>query len=221
MTWAMLGTLPVRDLRSRYPEQGGTYPRRALPSIDEYIQHHVGAGEAPTGEAAALAAIDGIDRYHREHNGWPCIAYALVIDGAGTVWWTNGLEVAGYCHGTHNGRGVGVVWLGDWTYRAPPEVMLRAAYDLWQALQQHLAGMLTLLGHQDVMQTSCPGEHWPETKLRLLTMSDTIDPEAVRDPLNQLWAKAQIMRRQAVDLERMAGEVETHVVQIKQAVGLE
>lgn len=173
-TTVSIGGCDVLDVRDRSPYVNGEYDERDGDAISTFVQHH-SVTALPVGQDAALAVLDAIQRWHTgtppNGNGWPAIGYHFAIDGAGRVYWLNGLNLVSYHARVANTYGVGVVWLGTFTNEAPPAVMVDASRRLYRGLVKHLGRNLALVGHYEVKtnETSCPGKgHWARTKQAIL-----------------------------------------------------
>lgn len=125
---------------------------------DTIVIHH-----SATPDNRVLSNWEAIRRYHVEVHGWQDIGYHFGIehvDGLATLRkgrdiWTPGAQCKG-----HNSHSIGVVTVGDWTYKAPPEDKL-----------SYLASFVTFLcaalnvpvgnvkGHREMSgaNTECPG----------------------------------------------------------------
>jgi hypothetical protein len=175
-----IGGVPVNDVRARYPfAPGRAYAVRGLNAITHHVQHHT-VTATPTTEVGALAVLDAIYAYHTGTHGWPGTGYHFAIDGLGTIYYINGIELESYHAKQANAFGVGVAWLGTFSFAKdpPPPEMVEAAAQLYRGLEIELGRPLVLAGHREVNNdTLCPGDHWPQTKLRML---DRLQPSEVR-----------------------------------------
>lgn len=227
---AMIGGVEVLDVRDRFPEvQGRVYPRRPLSTIKRKVAHH-SVTRVPMTIADALSVLDAIQSWHtsgyREYPGeahdWPAIGYGFAIDGAGRRYWLNGLEVASYHARQANGDGVGIVWLGTFEHSAPPDVMVESFRELSGGLDRHVARVLALVGHREIPTnpTTCPGEHWQETKARLLRQEDDIvDKPKLVKALDDGWALTETLANK-LEHPALAVKLQKELVKIKAATGV-
>lgn len=190
----------VVDLRERYPFQPGMrHDTRPLSAIKRLVVHH-SATRTPVEDGTngpSVALIDGIDRWHKENNGWPAVGYHFCIDGDGTVFWVNGLQLVSYHSGPANQDSIGLCWLGNYENSRPPRAMVTMTAALLVALSQGLGRELELVGHQDVMRTTCPTRYWPPVRKDILELATPrpapgLVPQSIRDAaeshLHVLWA---------------------------------
>jgi predicted amino acid racemase len=101
---------------------------------------------------AILRQIDDGDR----RQGYGGIGYNLAVDYAGRIYRARGIGVLGAHAGDANGRNFGVCYIGDGRKRITPEAVraIRKTVDL---LTRKAGHRLTIMGHQDVNATACPG----------------------------------------------------------------
>lgn len=118
------------------------------------VVHHSVTPEG--GSAAEVRKIlQGIDADHRAR-GWGGIGYNLAVDYAGRIYVARGIDVLG-CHAENaNGRNFGVAYIGDGRKNVTPAAVdaLRKVVAL---LEKKAGHPLTVLGHQNLKATSCPG----------------------------------------------------------------
>lgn len=122
--------------------------------------HHTGY----TGPLDILGA-NGIGHLHTVTRGWARIGYDLIIDKAGTVWWTKKLMQYGpHCGNERfNKYSIPVTVHGDFTSESPSVAQLRAlkcvtdTLEEWVGEHQGKAQPLPIVRHKDIVNTACPG----------------------------------------------------------------
>jgi N-acetyl-anhydromuramyl-L-alanine amidase AmpD len=130
-----------------------TYNTRRLADIQHLIIHH--SAVAPT------AGPQRIADYHVSKLDWPGIGYHYVVGDDGTLYQTNALETVSYHAVDANPTGVGICFLGSFMKQVPPQAQLRAGAHLVAWLMQELGLSLgAVKGHQEVVDTRCPGDQW-------------------------------------------------------------
>jgi N-acetyl-anhydromuramyl-L-alanine amidase AmpD/uncharacterized small protein (DUF1192 family) len=130
-----------------------TYNTRRLADIQHLIIHH--SAIAPTAGAQRIAD------YHVSKLDWPGIGYHYVVGEDGTLSQTNDLETVSYHAVDANPTGVGICFLGNFMKKAPPQAQLQAGAHLVAWLMQELGLSLNAIqGHQEVVDTRCPGDQW-------------------------------------------------------------
>lgn len=162
-----IGNLEVNDLRGKLPTSGD-YPSRPLSDIKRIIIHHT-AGAKRDFSARELAV------YHADINGWPGVAYHLLVHWDGGIDYMQDVSLVTWHAGPANADSIGICLAGDWTDATPPDVMLDATRDLVANLQMALGQWYTVEGHQDVMDTTCPSRLWPQWRERV-TVRQPVPP---------------------------------------------
>lgn len=169
--------MQIRDLRGTY---GSEYPVRAS-TTTMFIAHHSEVPR-PVNEQGALAQIANIDTYHKTTQGWPGFAYHGAVWGdlffKCKDWNRMGYHSAGMDVSPRNGigdnndHGVAVVWLGNYsTGPGPSDQDLETMGEVYRLAMDEIGRNLTLVGHQDVWATACPGEWWSSGKHRVIDLS--------------------------------------------------
>lgn len=98
---------------------------------------------------------------------FPGLAYAMFVEGDGTVYWAWDFNVRTWHNAAdnHNGTHIGICYAGDHAPNAGQIVGMGRAIG-W--LQRRLGKLLIVEGHKDHYATSCPGPMWPQWKQRVL-----------------------------------------------------
>jgi hypothetical protein len=152
----MLGKLPINRKVTRR--------KREREDIETIVVHH-----------SALPPEVGpvpIARYHVNRNGWREIGYHYCVAEDGTISLTNPLRTISNHAGRLNTVSIGICLLGRFTEyidretdevvkRNPTQEQLNSMTWLINELQSQL-GLLNVVGHQEVWNTACPGDHWAD-----------------------------------------------------------
>ena len=151
---------PIQDLIDALPKhEEKQYGTRSLEDIQMLVVHH--SAVAPTVGPRRIA------EYHVKNLDWPGIGYHLLVAADGVIYQGNALKTVS----THAGRkgnpwGVGICFLGRFMKGVlPPPAQLRAGAHLLAWLLQELdLDLEAIKGHQELMQTACPGNQWLKGK---------------------------------------------------------
>ncbi|XP_063708503.1 peptidoglycan-recognition protein LB [Culicoides brevitarsis] len=145
--------------------------RGAAPYV---IIHHSYLPGHCTTTAECIKAMQDMQKYHQEVQGWNDIGYSFGVGGDGLVYQGRGFNVVGAHAPKFNDKSVGICLIGDWRKSLPPKAMLQAVQDLIEYGVQNgnIEEDYKLLGHRQVRDTECPGErlfdeiktwpHWAE-----------------------------------------------------------
>lgn len=152
------------DIRGTLPTRPGyaPYPRRNINAVDSVDIHYTaGPYTSSTYDIAAYqtgptAQLD-----------FPEIAYHLMVEADGTVYWCHDLNKRTWHNGAsgRNERAVGICFVGNGTPLEAQKVGIRQAIQ-WS--QEHLGRQLAVSGHKDTYPTACPGAAWPSWKSEIL-----------------------------------------------------
>ncbi len=145
---------PIQDLVDALPKHATLkYNARPLSDIQTLVIHH--SAVAPTVGPKRIA------EYHVNSLNWPGIGYHFLVGEDGIIYQGNRLETVSYHAAKVNPRGVGICFLGNFMTQVPPPAQLRAGAHLIAWLLQELKLDLEVVkGHQEYMQTACPGAQW-------------------------------------------------------------
>ncbi|MBI4318629.1 MAG: N-acetylmuramoyl-L-alanine amidase [Chloroflexi bacterium] len=165
--------------------------------VTNIIVHHTDTSNGATNWAAEVRAIW---YYHAISNGWGDIGYNFLIDPGGNVYEgrAGGDDVVGGHALRYNNGTLGVALLGDFTPVSPSSSAQNSLVGLlsWKAEQRGIdpTAMSTylvdrwvpsILGHRDVLGTSCPGSYLYSLLPQLRT--------AIRDRILANPASAEIL----------------------------
>jgi N-acetyl-anhydromuramyl-L-alanine amidase AmpD len=130
-----------------------TYDSRPVSDIKTLVIHH-----------SAVAASVGpkrIAEYHVKNLDWPGIGYHFLVGDDGVIYQGNAVTTLSFHAASVNPRSVGICFLGSFQKMVPPEAQLQAGGHLVAWLLQELNLDLDVVkGHQEYMQTACPGNQW-------------------------------------------------------------
>ena len=142
------------------PKGNGEYLKRRISDIDRIMIHH---SASPLNHTAYTFAA-----WHTSQQGknWPGIGYHYVINPDGSIQQTNYLTTRSYHSGREsNTKGVGVCLVGNFdSGNATPEQVQSLKW-LIKYLRYETGKKLAVLGHFEVMNTSCPGVNFRNTYL--------------------------------------------------------
>ncbi len=155
--------------------------------LEHAIVHHTAVATA--GDSAA--SVRAIWHYHANSNGWGDIGYNYLVDMNGNIFQgryydqdyaeKNSVDVVGGHALSYNYGSTGIAALGDFTNSQPSNAMLNsistmAAFKLYRYGVEPSGwrgGYPVIVGHRDVMQTSCPGSiHNHLTTIRSLASTE-------------------------------------------------
>ena len=152
------------------------YDRRTSP-VRRVVVHHT---DTPTTMTVRQIADYHVNGERRDANGnlvkaqWPGIGYHYVIGPDGTIYQTNRAETRSYHAGQANNDSVGISLIGRFMKRnwdgtpIPPEKQLPSPAQMdsvsrliaWLMKEHGISSVEKIVGHKEVMETSCPGDQW-------------------------------------------------------------
>jgi N-acetyl-anhydromuramyl-L-alanine amidase AmpD len=146
----------IQDLIDKLPKhKENTYRTRSLDDVQLLVIHH--SAVPPT------VGPERIAQYHVNKLDWPGIGYHFLVAEDGVIYQGNAVETVS----THAGKkgnpaGVGICFLGKFMQGVlPPPAQIQAGAHLVAWLMQELDLNLDVIkGHQELMQTACPGDQW-------------------------------------------------------------
>lgn len=140
----------------------GSYPKRSLSGITDITVHH---------SASTTGSPEGYAKHHVNNNGWPGIGYHFVIQPDGYIYQTNELDTASYHNGFNNSQAIGIVMTGNFNIDEPTSKQLRSLRKLIRNLKIHIPSIKNVVGHGQVISTSCPGSNTDVDSIRFWTNS--------------------------------------------------
>ncbi len=147
---------PIQDLIDKLPKhKENKYRTRPLADIQMLVIHH--SAVPPTVGPKRIA------QYHVNNLNWAGIGYHFLVAADGVIYQGNALQtVSTHAGSKGNPSGVGICFLGSFVKGAlPPSAQLQAGAHLVAWLVQELDLDLEVIkGHQELMQTACPGDQW-------------------------------------------------------------
>lgn len=143
-SWATAGFIPSRMDRQS-PIRRITVHHDGMPPVSLRTR------------ADAASRIDQIRRLH-QNQGWGDIGYHYVIDPLGSVWEGRPLSWQGAHVANQNPGNIGVMCLGNFEAQSPTPAQL-ATLDAFLVvlMRQHRVQVRSLLTHQEMAPTACPG----------------------------------------------------------------
>jgi N-acetyl-anhydromuramyl-L-alanine amidase AmpD len=148
----------IQDLIDKLPRHATKkYNSRKLSDIQTLVIHH----------SAVVPSVGPkrIAEYHVNKEDWPGIGYHYLVGDDGIVYQGNALTTVSYHAASVNPRGVGICFLGSFQTEVPPPAQLKSGAQLVAWLLQELKLDLDVVkGHQEFMQTACPGNQWLKGK---------------------------------------------------------
>lgn len=137
---------PVRPLATRHPN-----------SITTIVFHHTASGTDVSPQA-----------FHTMHvtRGWNTIGYHYLVYVDGKIYKTRPVLTIPACVEGHNTRIICIAGVGNWETLNPTtmEFIDSCAWlvtEIWKSLSK-----LPIVGHRDLMPTSCPGRNFPLSEVR-------------------------------------------------------
>ena len=109
--------------------------------------------------AAKNCTVQDVHKWHL-NNGWSGIGYHYFISKDGEVFRGRPEDTVGAHVTGHNSKSIGVCFEGDYTTQTMPEAQLEAGKELVAYLKDKYK-ITKVVGHRDLMATSCPGIKFP------------------------------------------------------------
>lgn len=109
--------------------------------------------------AAKSCTVQQVHQWHL-NRGWSGIGYHYFISRDGQIFRGRPENTVG-AHATgHNSKSIGVCFEGDYTTQTMPQAQLEAGKELIAYLKNKYK-ITKVVGHRDLMATSCPGVKFP------------------------------------------------------------
>ncbi|MEK7218963.1 MAG: peptidoglycan recognition family protein, partial [Patescibacteria group bacterium] len=148
------------------------WPQEYSPSVRLIVVHHT-AGTVSTDSRPAVERMRAIYTYHAKNRGWGDIGYHYVIDEAGKIYQgrAGGEAVIGghaYCNNINT---VSIALMGNFDAELPRQEQVRSlqwladtlaqqyGIDLGRNVMFHGKNLPAVVGHRDLLSTSCPGHY--------------------------------------------------------------
>ncbi|XP_034236964.1 peptidoglycan-recognition protein LB-like isoform X2 [Thrips palmi] len=127
--------------------------------VTTVVIHHTASPAYCATTADCIAAMQSMQVYHQDGNGWDDIGYSFAVGGDGRVYKGRGWNRIGAHAPPYNADSIGITLIGDWSNEAPPKVMLDAVEWLIRCGVDtgRIAPNYQLVGHRQVRHTECPG----------------------------------------------------------------
>ncbi|PAK49597.1 hypothetical protein CHH47_12715 [Priestia megaterium] len=168
----------------------GSYSKRKndVNSITTRVWHH-----SLTKLSAGGSKIESFADFHVRTNGWPEIAYHLIIDpkhvvnGKATIYYCVDISKKSYHVGNSNTIGLGICVIGDYRTDKLSEATIRSIIDLHKAL------IADGIGKYDKAHNEMPGYSWKAccvfdyNKAFKDVLSDLLPPAKQPDPVPGLY----------------------------------
>ncbi len=146
-----------------------TWPEQFPASVTKIIIHHTAS---TTDLNDPMKAIRDIYYFHTVSRGWGDIGYNYIIDQQGNIYEgrAGGDGVVGAHAGPGNIGSIGIAVLGDYQDNDVPEPVIQSLVALIKAKSQEYSidptgvsmfrgqNLPNVMGHRDIMSTSCPGD---------------------------------------------------------------
>jgi len=140
--------------------------------VTQIVQHHM---------AHKSWHLDDVHNYHKNGNGWAGIGYNYWIDFKGNIYAGRGMNIGAHASG-YNSTTIGVGYQGDFTAQTMPKAQLDAGIALNKWLMGQLPNKVSIVGHNDVGSTACPGKNFRMSELKAGVGSSTSKPTHVPKP---------------------------------------
>jgi N-acetyl-anhydromuramyl-L-alanine amidase AmpD len=143
--------LETKELPTHLTKEYDKRPLNDTDSLTVFVHHTA---------VDADASIEGIARYHVNHNGWAGIGYHSAIEPDGDILLLNSLYTISYHTRGQNTKGISVVMLGNYDTETLNDKQIASLELVLNALCQVLP-IKSIKGHRDAFSahTSCPGNN--------------------------------------------------------------
>lgn len=111
--------------------------------------------------ADSVSALQKIQRYHIENQGWGDVGYHFLIDSSGRVFEGRRTRWQGaHAGGNNNVRNLGICILGDYRHHSPTPAAQQSLRRLLDQLrQENSISRSQVHWHSEMKNTECPGPH--------------------------------------------------------------
>lgn len=144
---------PREDWGARPPETSRMVPH----TVEQLTIHHAGTQSGTTGPAQ----FRGWQNWHMDGQGWPDIAYHLIVGIDGTVYEGRDPVYRGDTGTSYDTTGHFLVVVeGNFDVEEPTDAQIESLTRIlaWAA-QEYGVSPETIAGHRDYAATTCPGDH--------------------------------------------------------------
>ncbi|KAM3963895.1 peptidoglycan-recognition protein LB-like [Aphomia sociella] len=106
------------------------------------------------------SAMQSMQNFHQNGNGWSDIGYNFAVGGEGRVYEGRGWDAVGAHAVGYNSDSIGICLIGDWVATLPPQAQLEATKQLIAAGVElgYIHQNYRLIGHRQASATECPGD---------------------------------------------------------------
>ncbi len=109
--------------------------------------------------AAKSCTVQQVHKWHI-NRGWSGIGYHYFISRDGQIFRGRPEDTVGAHATRHNSKSIGICFEGDYTVQTMPKAQLEAGKELVSYLKDKYK-IHKVVGHRDLMATSCPGVKFP------------------------------------------------------------
>lgn len=121
--------------------------------------------------ASKSCTVQQVHQWHL-NNGWSGFGYHFFVSKDGQIFRGRPEDTVG-AHATgHNSKSIGVCFEGDYTSQTMPTAQLEAGKELVAYLKDKYK-ITKVVGHRDLMATSCPGVKFPFFEIANAKKNDT------------------------------------------------
>ena len=120
--------------------------------------------------AAKSCTVQQVHKWHL-NNGWSGIGYHYFISRDGEIFRGRPEDTVGAHVTGHNSKSIGVCFEGDYTVQTMTQAQLEAGKELVAYLKDKYK-ITKVVGHRDLMATSCPGVKFPFFEIANAKQSD-------------------------------------------------
>ena len=154
----------VIDLVNELPiHTSKRYATRSKEQIKNLVIHH----SAAVNQSPFVIARFHVEGTHLSATGAPGIAYHFYILEDGTTYQTNYLQTVSWHIRNNNTASVGICLSGNFEQADPTSKQLQSLERLLKALKRALPNT-RVIGHRELVATSCPGSRFDITRFKRL-----------------------------------------------------
>ncbi|RZB58820.1 Amidase 2 domain containing protein [Asbolus verrucosus] len=124
------------------------------------VIHHSESPGACYSKADCIDAMQSMQNYHMDSNGWADIGYSFGVGSDGNAYTGRGWSRVGAHAPGYNSQSIGICLIGNWMNDVPPSQQLQAVHELIQYGVDNgkISSSYKLVGHREVTATDCPGD---------------------------------------------------------------